>query len=203
MRGGLRTRLVADSTRITVIAGLQALGWFEPTIHDRPPGLRRHHPLKYVTTPVSWQTAVTPNAIALSIDDVVDQPLGLGDEIEDRITFYVDVFAESDAVGWELALNVRDILIGKLPEIGRTGPVIDLYDLRMATPVAFSQADVTDVSIDQAQSDARAWQAHWFMIRGFLEDDYDDEYGIEHPAPDWSADYQPAWDWIQQIETTA
>ena len=201
MRGGLRTRLVADSMRIAVIAGLQALGWFDPTTYDNPPGARRHRPLKYISTPGSWSDIVEPNSIAVSTDDVTDEPHGLGGEVEDQIMFYVDVFAENDALGWELAVNIRDILTGKLPEIGRTGPVVDVYDLRMATPVAFSQVDVTGITVDRAESEAREWQNHWFMIRGFLEDDYGDEYDAENPTTDWTADYRPAWDRIQQIGT--
>lgn len=199
MRGGLRTRLVVDSTRLTVIAGLDALGWFDPTIYDNPPGVRRHRPLRYVPRPQNWQDPVYANAIAISTEDIYDEPLGLGGDVEDTVQAYVDVFAESDTVGWHIAMDIRDIALGKIPGIGRTGPVIDAYDLRQATPVPFAQIEVADVRVDRAESDARQWQAHWIMVRLTLLDDYADEADATHPTTAWQPDLAPAWGRIQAI----
>jgi hypothetical protein len=203
MRGGLRSRLIADSVRLTIIAGLEAFGWFDGTIHDNPPGPRRHRPLSYVPRPRNWDEQITVNAIAIGTDDVYDHPLGLGGEVEDTFEIWVDVFAENDQLGWQLAMDIRDLVLGKYPEFGRTGPVIDVYDLRQATPAAFTQVDIAAVDVDRAEGEARQWQAHWFMVRIDIEDDYADEADALHITTTWSPRFEPAWQRIQAIELTA
>jgi hypothetical protein len=200
MRGGLRSRLIADSARVAILAGLGSLGWFDGTVYDSPPGPRRHRPLRYVPRPVEWDDSLYVNAIAISTDDVYDNPLGLGGEVEDTAEMWVDVFAESDQLGWQLAMDARDIALGKFPELGRDGPVIDVYDLRQATPSPFTQVDVTAATVDRAGGEAQEWQAHWFMVRIDLEDDYSDEAGSVHTVTDWTDDYAGAWQRIQAIE---
>lgn len=202
MRGGLRSRLIADSARLAIIAGLGALGWFDGTIYDATPGPRRHRPLRYVTRPASWEVPIGPNAISISAEDAYDRPLGLGDEVEDTIEIWIDVLAESDPLGWQLALDVRDVLLGKYPDIGRIAPIVDVYDLRQATPSAFTQVEVDRVQVDRAEGEARAWQAHWFMVRVDLLDDYADENNAVHTVTDWQDDFRPSWDLIQAIELT-
>lgn len=200
IRGGLRTRLIGDSTRIAVIAGLQDLGWFDATVYDTPPGARRHHPLRYIARPGDWQTPIAPNAIAISTEDIQDTPIGLGGEVEDQLRIYIDVFAEDDQVGWHLTQDIRDLLFGKMTGLGRDGPVIDVYDLRLATPAPFTQVDIEDILVDRAVNQAREYQNHWFMLRVSLTDDYSDEFNATHIATDWSDDLAPAWDLIQAVE---
>lgn len=202
MRGGLRSRLIADSVRVAVIAGVSALGWFDGTVYDTPPGPRRHRPLNYVPRPASWDDSIYANAIAINADDIYDNASGLGGDVEDTLEMWVDVFAESDQLGWQLAGDIRDLMLGKYPQYGRPGPVIDVYDLRQPTPAAFTQVDVVTAQIDRAEGEARQWQAHWFMVRIDLEDDYADEHASTLTTSDWSDDLDPAWQRIQDIELT-
>lgn len=203
MRGGLRTRLILDSARLTILAGLGALGWFDGTVHDNPPGPRRHRRLEFVPRPHSWDEPIYANSIAISSDDMYDNPRGFGGEVEDTCEVWVDVFAENDPLGWQLAMDVRDIALGKFPELGRPGPVIDVFDLRQPTPSPFTQVDVDEVRIDRAEGQAREWQAHWFMIRLNLVDEYADEAEAVHPVTTWTDDYDAAWVRIQTIEAIA
>jgi hypothetical protein len=201
IRGGLRTRLVVDSTRVVVIASLSALGWFDETVHDDPPGLRRHMPLRYVPKPLKWDETVEPNAIAISADDTHSLRRGLGGEVEDNMRVYVDLFVESDELGWHLAQDVRDILIGKMPEIGRDSPSIEVYDLRLATPAAFTQVDVERPLIDRAESESREWRNRWFMVRFDLVDEYYDEFGsVDIDLAVWADELSPVWQQIQLVE---
>jgi hypothetical protein len=200
VRGGLRSRLITDSARLTIIAGLDALGWFDGTVYDTPPGPRRHRPLRYITRPLDWHEPITPNALAISAEDIYDEPHGLGGEVEDTIEMWADVLAENDALGWQLAGDIRDLLLGKYPGLGRVAPILDVYDLRHATPVAFTQVAIEELQIDRAESDARGWQAHWFMVRISLLDDYSDEFDAVHTVTDWTPDFVPAWQRIQEIE---
>jgi hypothetical protein len=201
IRGGLRTRFIVDSTRIAVIAALSELGWFEGTVHDSPPGPRRHWPLRYVPKPLKWDDQVEPNAIAISTDDTHSIRRGLGGEVEDSMRIYVDLFVESDELGWHLAQDVRDLLIGKMANIGRDAPAIDIYDLRLATPAAFTQVDVERPFIDRAESESREWRNRWFMVRFELIDEYHDEYGeVDVDPAQWTDEFAPVWHQIQRIE---
>lgn len=201
IRGGLRTRLIADSTRIAVIAALSDLGWFDATVHDTPPGPRQHRPLRYVPRPLKWDESVEPNAIAISTEDMLSADYGLGGEVEDNLRMYVDIFGQSDELGWQLAHDVRDILMGKMPTIGRYAPSIDVFDLRLATPAAFTQVDVEIPFIDRAESESRDWRNRWYMVRFDLNDEYYDEFGgINTDSSAWLDDYAAVWQQIQAIE---
>lgn len=202
IRGGLRTRLIADSVRLTLIAGLTGLGWFDATVHDDPPGVRRHRPVRYMPRPLKWDQFVEPNAIAISTEDTRSEPQGLGGEVLDDIRMYADIFAESDELGWQVAQDIRDLLLGKMPYLGRVAPVIDVYDLRQATPAPFTQLEVVRVFIDRAESESREWRNRWFMVRFDVLDEYYDESGpVDLDAP-WQPTFGPVWQQIQQIETS-
>jgi hypothetical protein len=193
MRGGLRSRLVVDSVRVTLLAGLIDLGWFDSTIFDTPPGPRRHQPLRYIPRPASWDVELQPNALSVTLEIMVDDPRGFGAEVEDSLSLYVDLFAQDDELGWQLAHDIEDILLGRQPDIGRAGPVIDVWDLQQATPVPFVQVDVENVRIDRAQGQTQDWQRHWFMIRCDLIDEYGDEAGVTFTPSPWGASSSDAW----------
>jgi hypothetical protein len=192
MRGGRRARLLLDNTRIVIIGGLMAKGWFDAD--------RRHRPLHYIIRPQDWQQPIEPNSIAICAEDSWDDPQGLGGDVVDTRELYVDVYAESDPLGWHLAVDIRDILLGKLTETGRDGPVIDVYDLAQATPVPVTQVDVEDVTVDRTESVAREWQAHWFMVRIHLTDEYADEFDATEITSTWIPQYADAWNLIRNIE---
>jgi hypothetical protein len=200
IRGGLRSRLVTDSLRITVLAGLQTLGWFDPTISDTPPGPRRHRPVRYVARPVNWNEPIEPNCFAVSSEIMEEEEHGLGGEVEDKLHLYIDLYAENDQIGWHLARDIRDLLLGRLPGTGRAGPVIDVYDLRMATPAPFTQVDIDEITIDRVHSEALQYQNHWFVIGVDLLDEYLDEWDGVHVASAWTDRFSPLWAQIQAVE---
>lgn len=200
IRGGLRTRLVIDSMRFAVINTLQQLGWFDPTIHDTPPGNRTHLPFRYIGRPVDWAEDIRPNAIAISAEDIADASRGFGEEVEDYTELYVDVFAQDDALGWQVAYDIRDSLLGKLD--GGAGPQIDVYDFRQPTPAPFTTVDIDLMEVDRSQGEARQWQRHWFMVHFVVLDEYTDEF----PEPDLRQ-HEPlgpvgraVWERIQEVE---
>lgn len=211
IRGGLRARLVIDSVRFAIISTLDQLGWFEPTVYDTPPGIRRHRPFRYIARPVNWATAIEPNAIAISSQDVGDNDLAFGGEVEDRHEIYVDLFAQDDSVGWQVSYDIRDSLLGKNPELGTLGPQVDVYDFRQPTPSPFATVDVDLIRVDRTQGEAREWQRHWFMMRILVEDDYVDEVAIATrgraagqsttPLRDWSAADLLNWQRFHEVET--
>lgn len=194
MRGGLRKRFVIDSARLTVIAGLEALGWFDPTIYDTPPGARRHRPVRYIARPQRWDVAIEPNAVAISPEDDRDEPQGLGGDVEDTIRCYVDVFAEDDSLGMHLAHDIRDLFIGNLgATTGQLDNWVDVYDLTQAVPTPFTRVEVDNVTVDAAASQAKTWQRHWWMVRFDLIDDYADEFTPDAITDRWSQ-VHAAWE---------
>lgn len=201
IRGGLRTRLIVDSVRVAIIAALGDLGWFDPTVHDNPPGARQHAPLRYMPKPLRWDEMVEPNAIAISSEDTLSLDAGLGGEVEDNIRMYADIFAQGDEFGMQLAQDIRDLAIGKMPDIGRDSPHFDVYDLRLATPTVITHVDVEQPIIDRASSESREWRNRWFMVRFDLVDEYHDEFATLSTNPDaWFDEFAQAWQQIQAIE---
>lgn len=200
IRGGLRTRFILDSVRFAIVSTLQQRGWFDATIHDEPPGTRRHQPFRYIPRPLEWVENIRPNAIAITSDDVADDDLGFGGELEDIIEIYVDVFAQDDTLGWQVAYDIRDSLLGKYD--GAAGPQIDVYDFRQATPAPFVTVDVDLLEVDRSQGETRAWQRHWFMLHVIVLDAYGDEVNPAAATSSWSAIDEEIWALIQEAEGT-
>jgi hypothetical protein len=181
-----------DSTRLAVLAGLEALGWFDATIYDTPPGTRKHRPVRFISRPLRWDEPIEPNAVSVSPEDDIDTPQGLGGDVEDRISVYIDVFAEDGPVGMHLTYDIRDYLLGKYASTGQTDNWIDVYDFTQATPTPFTRVEIEDVLVDAAASQTREWQRNWWMIRADLVDDYADEFTPEMITNRW-ADVASSW----------
>lgn len=204
IRGGLRTRLVLDSVRFAVTSAMQQQGWFDATVHDTPAGVRRHLPFRYVTRPLDWSQNIQPNAIAISPEDIADEPLALGGEVEDASEIYIDVFAQDDSLGWQVSYDIRDSLLGKVAN--SVGPQIDIYDFRQPTPAPFTTVDVDLIEVDQSQGEARVYQRYWFMLHLIVLDDYADEFPTPASSlaqPTWTTTDLQVWQRIQETEAAS
>lgn len=167
--GGLRARFIQDSIRIQIIGGLADLGWFDTD--------RRHAPLRYRAKPAEWADEIERNTFAITMEDVDDSPSEMGEGTTDDLrVFYIDFFAENDSVGYHFVGDCSAIIDGRLPSIGRTGPVFDIYDLRQATPASFVQVDVERVVTDRVEAQPRPWQRYWHYVRFDILDDHSDDY---------------------------
>lgn len=166
--GGLRARLVHDNVFDTIRGGLDDLGWFDAG--------RQHQPINVIAEPTAAATEVPLNTVSVSTSgtDGTDAEMG-SNMIEDRTTFYVDIYGESDVLGKHLAYDVRDILRGKVPSIGRTRPVIDVRDLTSPANPTIAVCDVDDVIVDRSISFQQPWQRHWWVVRFDVVDPYGDE----------------------------
>lgn len=166
--GGLRARLIKDSFFYMLEGRLTALGWFDSG--------RQHLPVNMLAMPRNWDQPIEFNTLAVSAEDVNDTESEMGSNLaEDRWTVYVDFFAEDDSVGADLANDVRDILRGKMPSIGASRAVLDVYDYRQATPPVIAYVDIENVLLDRARNFPRPWQQHWYAIRCDLVDEYYDD----------------------------
>lgn len=166
--GGLRTRLIVMSFQQMIRDSLDALGWFDAG--------RQHQPINFVVRPAEWEDKVDFNSIAVTCEDVADIDAETGSNLtEDTWTYSVDIYAEDDAVGIHLINDIRDILRGKIPSIGRTGPILPVFDYQAATPTQIFTCDIEDVVVDRARGFTKAWQQHWWAARCDVIDTYGDE----------------------------
>lgn len=168
--GGLRTRLIQDSLRSTVEDGLTALGWFGTA--------RRHRPVHMIDRPPKWDEPIELNSIVAALEGRSEADAEMGSNLTvDTWQVYVDIYAESDTIGLQLSGDVRDILRGKIPSIGRSRSVLDIYDYTQATPPIFTSLELRNVNEDRARNFPHPWQQHWFVVLADLEDEYMDETG--------------------------
>lgn len=173
--GGLRSRLIFDSTFKVLNDSLIALGWFA--------GGRHHSPITFVPDEQDVETQVPLNTLALSDENVTSDDIELGSKLADNVRyFYLDFFAEEDALGKHVIGDCRDILEGRMLSIGRTGPVIPVYDFSQATPPLVFYAAVDNVRIDRAHSFPHPWAKHWYSIQFTLTDTYSDDGTTEPPS---------------------
>jgi hypothetical protein len=166
--GGLRSRLIFDSTFRLISDGLTALGWFDPA--------RRHAPVNLVDEPPDTEREVPLNTLALSDENVSGTAWELGSNLAEKIRFfYVDLYAESDSLGKHLIGDVADLLEGRFASIGRTGPTVDVYDFRQATPSVVATCDVVNLRVDRAHGWTKEWLRNWFSIQFQLVDFYGED----------------------------
>lgn len=170
LTGGLRSRMIKDSYRNLIVDNLTSLGWFDSG--------RRHIPITIADRPNKWDDPVAFNTLTVSLEDRVDVDAEMGSNLSiDTWTSYVDFYAESDDLGLQVMGDIRDIVRGKLPSIGRTQPCFDCFDYRLDPPEAFTVIQVQNILEDRARNFPKEWQAHWFVLRADLEDEYMDESG--------------------------
>lgn len=171
--GGLRERLIHDSMWHMIHDSLDALDWFDvPT---------QHGPVTMVADPVDFNDAVELNTISVAETDSRSEGAEMGSNLEDdTTTFYIDFFAENDSLGKHLMGDVRDILRGKIHHIGRSAPVLAVYDWQVdpPRPVLF-YCDLEDIVRDRAHNFPNTWQRHWFTCRVDVIDTYGSETDVQ------------------------
>lgn len=174
--GGLRSRLIDDSLYYVLKQALTALGWFNTG--------RQHKPIDFVNEardPVGLPE-IAINTLALSGENIANQSGELGSQFSEFTrNYYVDFFAESDALGKHLIGDIADLLLGRMASAGRSNPVIDVYDWRQATPTIQFRVEVDNVNIDRAHGFPHPWTRHWYSCQFTLTDFYgteDDAHGL-------------------------
>ncbi len=163
--GGLRARLVRESLYNTVYNALDGIGWFDAG--------RQHQPVSFVSAPVDDEAEIKFNTIAIADADIDSVEAEIGSLLsEHRWTFYIDVYAENNALGMQLAHDIKDILEGRMPSIGRSDPSFVAYDYRGATPVMFTTCQIENVMVDRAQGFPQPWRRWWYSVALTVIDTY-------------------------------
>lgn len=163
--GGLRARLIHDSLYQMLLAALTDLDWFDSG--------RQHAAINFIARPVANDEEIPLNTVALVDEDqrAIDEELG-SVLAEHRWTYYVDFYAEDDVIGKHLIYDVRDILSGRMPSIGRGDPSLEVLDYRQATPSELFTVEIEDVIVDRAHDFPKPWQRHWYAARFSVVDHY-------------------------------
>lgn len=171
--GGLRARLIYDSFWHMLDDALSALGWYAMGT--------QHDPVALAPEPVDFNKDIPLNTVALAELTSRSEGAEMGSNLEDdTTTFYVDFFAEDDAMGKHLIGDVRDILRGKIHAIGRSAPMLVVRDWRQPDPkpVLFT-CEFQDVVPDRAHNWPHPWQQHWFTCRVDLVDTYGSDEDLQ------------------------
>lgn len=170
--GGLRARLIKDSLYHMIEDAIADLGWFDAG--------RQHAPIAFRADPVNTEEEVPVNTLTLSDEDMIAFDQELGSRLaEHSWAFFLDFYAESNAIGIHMAQDLKAILEGRILGIGRGSTSFPVYDYRMATPAQIFMCEIDDVAVDRARNFPRAWQRYWYMVSftvvDFHSNDFDDE----------------------------
>lgn len=168
--GGLRARLIRESLYQMIHGALDDLGWFDAG--------RQHSPVTFNADPIKDPSKIELNTSALADFDTNDDEAEIG-SLMTEITwrFYVDMYAESEALGLHFVRDVKDLLQGRMASIGRTRPDFLVYDYTQATPPALFYCELLDVRVDRPPSMGQLHDRFWYMVRFDVFDTYTDEDG--------------------------
>ncbi len=163
--GGLRGRLIRESIYQAVNTALDDLGWFDAG--------RKHTPIQFIPTGVDDNENIDKNVLVLADWDLADFPEEMGSDLaEHRTTYYLDFYAEDDAIGLHMGQDLRDIMAGRITAIGRNAPRVDVYDWTMATPSVIFTVQIEDILIDRPEVFERPWQRFLRSVRFDVVDYY-------------------------------
>lgn len=163
--GGLRARFLNDSFYNLVKDSLDELGWFDAN--------REHEPLQVLPEAQDFQEPIPFNTVAVSMEDEKDIGGELGSNLtEQEITFYIDLFCESEAILIHLARDIKDILGGRYASIDRTLASFPMYDYTKATPEIFAYGHINRVDVDKPRNFGQPWLKYSRFIRVLVEDTY-------------------------------
>lgn len=166
--GGLRSRFVRESLYHRLYDGLAAIGWFNAG--------RQHQTVHFVSAPIDDQHEIPFNTVALTDGNLDTTEAEIGSLLaEHRWTMYVDIYAENNALGMQLAYDLKSLLEGRMPSIGYNDPSFAVYDYTHATPSLFAYCQVENVMVDRAQGFPEAWRRWWYSVALTVIDTYADD----------------------------
>lgn len=163
--GGLRQRLIKDSVYNHVRDCLDTIGWFDAG--------RQHKPIAMRAKPAEFDEEIALNTLVIAPEDLSEDDWEMGSRMAEHTwTFYVDFYAENDAIGQHLVGDVKDILAGRFPTAGATRSRIPVYDYTQATPPIVFYVDIEEPLIDRAHDFPKDYQKFWYACRFFVVDTY-------------------------------
>lgn len=176
--GGLRDRLIFTALFETVEEIISTLGWLDSG--------RQHLPINLIGRAVDEHETVPLNTLAVSAEGVDGEDGEMGSLLEEqRHPYFVDFYAEDDAVGAHLIGDIREALKGK--HAGRTGPVLHVFDSTLATPALAFSCVIENVVSDRAHGFTEEYRRHWYSVSLDIVDD------VDGPVADVEVGYPPLY----------
>lgn len=161
IEGGLLERFIEESVYRLIVDALDDLGWFDTG--------RQHEPIVPRAEPYALDETIEKNALVIELELTEDEEFETGQAaaIEDGIDAYVDFYAENTSLGRHLAGDVRGILRGKMPSIGRLTNTFEIIDWSLATPtpIAGAYGIFEDITTARASVFSRPWKNTLFSTK--------------------------------------
>jgi hypothetical protein len=154
--GGARARAIRSSLFRFVHSGLNDLGWFSTG--------KGFTPITFLDEIPTYdaQNITSPNTLALIDGESESRDMELGSfNGEESWHFAFDFFAENDAVGLQVIRDVKSMLDGRHPDIGRIFPILPILDVTQATPPLVGYADIERVTANR-MSGPKPFMRYWF-----------------------------------------
>lgn len=164
--GGQRDRYIIESFYRMLEGALVDLGWF-----DLNNPIFEKNPMEIVPGPVNHTDEIHLNTMAVSFEDVTPDPLELGSNgLVLTHEVYVDFFAEDEASGVHVSGDVKAILCGQMPSIGRNWPVFSVLDWSLATPSELFVCSIEQVERNKVHRNEQPWQRYWYTVSAQIEE---------------------------------
>lgn len=166
--GGLRARLIRENLYEQLNAALDDLNWFDPT----NPNL----PITFISKQKEADEEIELNTAILTDDQEISVGFELGSNFtEFTWDFFVDFYAESDALGLHFIRDVRDLLSDRFS--GVTFSSFPVLDLRQPTPPLLFNCHIPleSVDTDRAYGFRELWRQHWYSCSFQVLDYYTDQ----------------------------
>lgn len=162
--GGKRIRLIKDNLTFAVEAALDSLGWFDAG--------RNHRSVQVIGEQLDPSVEITPNIVGVTIEDIDYSELEMGSDLEEnRLTTFIDIFAENTAIGQHLTGDVVDFLRGKFTQINPE-QILEVYDLSQATPSFLFNCFYEEIEVNNSRSWDLPYNKYWWTIGVDIIDRY-------------------------------
>lgn len=173
VEGGQLDRFAEHAVTERIRDGLLDLGWVlrDPHTGALSGAAPEHYvPITLTAGPIDADKTIEKNTLVVEFEttDAVSWEVGQDDEIEDAHVGYADLYAQDVSVGRHIAGDVRGILRGRMPSIGLTSPVVDIYNYNMATPEMLCYGLLSGVRLERAQAFSRPWRSGFFSVQFVL-----------------------------------
>lgn len=170
--GGLRRRIIKDNFYYMIHDALSGLGWFSS------PLTLSNYDVTLVTEQIDPQTEIKPNKIGISTEDLRSFNIEMGSNLEQyNWSIYIDIFAEDESTGIHLSGDIYDVISGKMESLGRTGPVLDVYDyLTDGEPYLFT-CELENIQMERVREWDKQFNKYWWVIGCDIVDTYFGEGG--------------------------
>lgn len=163
--GGLRERMVFESLVRMVKQSLNDLGWFGSALG--------HSPILFTSEAIDIDKPIAPNTMVITSEDMTSSEAEIGSVATiDAATVWIDFYCEKESLGRHVMGDVRAILLGKMPHIGRADPSFPVFDWTQPVPTDHQIALVAIDNVELDRGRTPTAQRHWFAVSFTIEDSW-------------------------------